>query len=96
MAFTRRRWRTQKRGRIRAGLDGLAQPSVVPVNASASAAVSFLGSRLAFSHQKLHQTMLLSVRRLEGSMRTTVTLDDELLAKAVKLTGGLDRLNSTA
>ena len=24
-------------------------------------------------------------------MRTTVTLDDELLAKAVKLTGGLDR-----
>jgi Arc/MetJ family transcription regulator len=26
-----------------------------------------------------------------GSMRTTVTLDDDLLAKAVKLTGGLDR-----
>jgi Arc/MetJ family transcription regulator len=25
------------------------------------------------------------------SMRTTVTLDDDLLAKAVKLTGGLDR-----
>jgi Arc/MetJ family transcription regulator len=24
-------------------------------------------------------------------MRTTVTLDDDLLAKAVKLTGGLDR-----
>ena len=24
-------------------------------------------------------------------MRTTVTLDDELLTKAVKLTGGLDR-----
>ena len=24
-------------------------------------------------------------------MRTTVTLDDELLAKAIKLTGGLDR-----
>ena len=28
---------------------------------------------------------------LESSMRTTVTLDDDLLAKAVKLTGGLDR-----
>ena len=28
---------------------------------------------------------------LEGPMRTTVTLDDDLLAKAVKLTGGLDR-----
>jgi len=28
---------------------------------------------------------------LEDTMRTTVTLDDDLLAKAVKLTGGLDR-----
>jgi Arc/MetJ family transcription regulator len=29
--------------------------------------------------------------RFGGSVRTTVTLDDDLLAKAVKLTGGLDR-----
>jgi Arc/MetJ family transcription regulator len=28
---------------------------------------------------------------LEDPMRTTVTLDDDLLAKAIKLTGGLDR-----
>lgn len=28
---------------------------------------------------------------MEDFMRTTVTLDDELLAKAIKLTGGLDR-----
>jgi Arc/MetJ family transcription regulator len=27
----------------------------------------------------------------EDQMRTTVTLDDDLLAKAIKLTGGLDR-----
>jgi Arc/MetJ family transcription regulator len=28
---------------------------------------------------------------LEGMLRTTVTLDDDLLARALKLTGGLDR-----
>jgi Arc/MetJ family transcription regulator len=32
-----------------------------------------------------------SVHQVGGSMRTTVTLDDDLLARAVKLTGGLDR-----
>jgi Bacterial antitoxin of type II TA system, VapB len=37
------------------------------------------------------QMVLLLMQYLEVPMRTTVTLDDELLAKAVKLTGGLDR-----
>jgi Arc/MetJ family transcription regulator len=31
------------------------------------------------------------MQAIGGSVRTTVTLDDDLLAKAVKLTGGLDR-----
>lgn len=31
------------------------------------------------------------MRDLENLMRTTVTLDDDLLARAIKLTGGLDR-----
>jgi Arc/MetJ family transcription regulator len=35
--------------------------------------------------------VLLLVQLMESFMRTTVTLDDDLLAKAVKLTGGLDR-----
>jgi len=35
--------------------------------------------------------VLLFMHQLEDQMRTTVTLDDDLLAKAIKLTGGLDR-----
>jgi len=35
--------------------------------------------------------VLLSMHLLEAPMRTTVTLDDDLLAKAMKLTRGLDR-----
>jgi Arc/MetJ family transcription regulator len=35
--------------------------------------------------------VLLSMHQLENPMRTTVTLDDDLLAKAMKLTRGLDR-----
>lgn len=35
--------------------------------------------------------VLLSMLCLEDPMRTTVTLDDDLLAKAMKLTRGLDR-----
>jgi Arc/MetJ family transcription regulator len=35
--------------------------------------------------------VLLLMHQSEDRMRTTVTLDDDLLAKAIKLTGGLDR-----
>jgi Arc/MetJ family transcription regulator len=34
---------------------------------------------------------IISVQRWSTAMRTTVTLDDELLAKATKMMGGLDR-----
>ena len=35
--------------------------------------------------------VLILMHQSEDRMRTTVTLDDDLLAKAIKLTGGLDR-----
>jgi Arc/MetJ family transcription regulator len=42
-------------------------------------------------HISAHQMVLLFMHQSEDQMRTTVTLDDDLLAKAIKLTGGLDR-----
>jgi Arc/MetJ family transcription regulator len=38
-----------------------------------------------------HQTMLMLMQPQGGTMRTTVTLDDELLAKAEQLCGHLER-----
>jgi len=38
-------------------------------------------------HTFAHQMVLLFMHQLEDQMRTTVTLDDDLLAKAIKLTG---------
>ena len=38
-----------------------------------------------------HQTMLMLMQSQGGIMRTTVTLDDELLAKAEQLCGHLER-----
>jgi Arc/MetJ family transcription regulator len=43
-------------------------------------------------HHLSHQMMLLLVlQEWSTAMRTTVTLDDDLLAKATKMMGGLDR-----
>ena len=41
----------------------------------------------ALLNQELHCTMRTSMRRREVHMRTTVTLDDQLLERAVALTG---------
>ena len=38
-----------------------------------------------------HHTMLKLMQALGGAMRTTVTLDDDLLAKAEQLCGDLER-----
>ena len=42
-------------------------------------------------HQRQHQTMPIMMQALDGAMRTTVTLDDELLARAEQLCGDLER-----
>lgn len=44
-----------------------------------------------YGHQLRHQMMPRVMRAQGGSMRTTVTLDDELLARAQQLCGDLER-----
>ena len=47
---------------------------------------------LLHQHAISHQMMLYSMPILRGkSMRTTINIDDELLAKATKLAGAMDR-----
>ena len=61
-------------------------PSTAPKAAPSAAKDSSLAE-----HLRQHQMMPILIQALDGAMRTTVTLDDELLARAEKLCGDLER-----
>jgi Arc/MetJ family transcription regulator len=82
-------WKVAHRPRHKMHDPAHIDPAILAARPKAIAAL--LRCKLPFlSLQCPHQMVLLLVQ-LEDFMRTTVTLDDDLLAKAVKLTGGLDR-----
>jgi hypothetical protein len=78
-------------GRMSSACDFCVKDTAMPANLQPSCPFSYYAFHRLLRHLFAHQMVLLVMHPLEDQMRTTVTLDDDLLAKAIKLTGVLDR-----